>query len=131
MTESGAERPARTAAEWTIFGLSSAIILAVVGLLVAQWPTGAATPPTFRATQGDVREIDGRYHVPVGVENVGAQAAAGVTVKAELRLGGEVTQAEQTLDFLASDEKGTVTFVFDRDPRRGQLSVAVSAFREP
>ncbi len=122
-------RVSRSGAEWALFALSSAVILAVVALLVAQW--AASGPPAFRATPGAVRHLQGRYQVPVTVENVGKDPAAAVTVTAELELAGEVTEAEQTLDFLAPDEEATVTFVFDRDPRSGQLSVSVSGFREP
>ncbi len=112
-----------------MFALSSAVILAVVALLVAQW--AASGPSAFRATPKAVRHLQGRYQLPVTVENVGEDPAAAVTVTAELELAGEVTEAEQTLDFLAPDEEATVTFVFDRDPRSGQLSVSVSGFREP
>ncbi len=120
----------RTRAEWALFGVSSAVILAVVTLLVAQWAVAASGPPAFRAIAEPMRQVNGQYQVPVTVENIGNEAAAGVIVTGKLRLRGQETAAEQTLDFLSPDQKATVTFAFDRDPRSGELSVSVTGFRE-
>lgn len=127
----GPRRPQRTAAEWVVFAVSALLILAVTAVLVADWALGPSHPPTFRTTVKTVRPREGAYQVPVEVENVGNQAAADVRVDGELETGVEVSEAQETIDFLAPGEKTTVTFVFNRDPGKGRLSVSVNAFREP
>lgn len=114
-----------------MFGVSAVLILAVVAVLVMEWAAGRSTPPTFRTAAKTVRSLDGKYQVPVEVVNVGSQAAAGVRVRAELHLEAEVVEAEEVLDFVAPGEQTRVTFVFDRDPGKGRLSVSVRAFKEP
>ncbi len=125
----GPPRPTR--AEWAVFSVSALAIVAVVAVLVLDWATGSSLPPAFRSTPGAVRETEGAFHLPVAVENVGSEAAADVYVNAELKLGGEVVTAEETIKFLAPREVTTVTFVFNRDPRQGEVSVSVTAFRNP
>lgn len=132
-SDAGGERRGRrrTAAEWTIFALAALLILAVVGLLLADWVAGSSKPPVFETTVEDVRRRADGYHVSVEVENVGDQAAAGVHLGAELEVGGEVLDAEETIDFLPPGGDARATFVFGRDPRQGRFSVSVVAFREP
>ncbi len=131
MTDARGRPPQPTTAEWAVFAVSALAILGVLGALVAEWAIGPSDPPTFRTEITGVRPVLGRFHVPVEVENSGSRAAADVHVRAELTLGAEVVQAEETVDFLAPGERTTLTFVFGPDPRQGRLSVAVDAFREP
>ncbi len=114
-----------------MFAISTLLILGLVAALVVEWTARPPTPAMFRTTVETIRRADGEYQVPVRVENTGSQTAAGVQVGAELELDGEVTGIEEMLDFMAPAERATVTFVFDRDPRRGRLSVSVRAFKEP
>lgn len=114
-----------------MFAISMLFIVALVGVLVVEWAARPSTPPTFRTRVETVHLVDGTFHVPVTVENIGSQAAAGVQVGAELDLGIGTLNAEEVLDFLAPGESTTVTFVFARDPRQGNLSVSVRAFEEP
>ncbi len=127
----GQRRLQRTTAEWVVFTVSALLILAVTAVLIADWALGPSDPPRFRITVNSVRHREGGYQVPVEVENVGNQAAAEVQVGAELQSGAGVSEAEVTIDFVAPKEKTTVTLVFDRDPRKGRLSVSVNSFREP
>ncbi len=130
-TEGEDHRTHRTGAEWTMFAVSAAFIAALVGALAVDWAAGPARPAAFRTRVEAVRPVDAKFQVPVRVENIGSQTAAGVRVGAELELGGEVVDIDEMLDFVAPGESTTLTFVFDRDPRRGRLSVSVRAFKEP
>ncbi len=127
----GQRRPQKTAAEWTVFGVAATLILAVGAILVADWALSPSNPPIFHTQVKAVRLLEGNYHVPVIVENIGNQAAREVHVTAELKTDAEAAKAEETIDFLASDEETTVTFIFTSDPRQGDLSISVIAFREP
>ncbi len=129
--EGNPQRRQRTAAEWAVFAVAALVIVLVAGVLVVGWAAGSSDPPRFRTQMKTVRALEGGYQVPVEVQNVGDQAAANVKVSAELQAGAKTRKTEETIDFLAPAEKTMVTFVFDRDPTKGHLSVSVSAFREP
>jgi uncharacterized protein (TIGR02588 family) len=119
----------------TVVGLSLVSVAAVLLILqriTLTTPLPVATrPATFRTQVKPVHPLDGRYRVPADVENVGNQAAADVLVTAELKIANEVIQADETIPFLAPGENTTVTFVFAGDPRKGNFSISVSAYREP
>ncbi len=123
--------PRPTGAEWVVFSVSAVAIVAVVAVLLFDWATRSSSPPTFRLTPGAVRAAEGAFHVPVDVENIGSRAAADVYINAELKMRGEMVTAEETIKFLAPGETTGVTFVFELDPRQGELSVSVTAFRDP
>ena len=121
----------RSLPEWVTFAVASALVVALVAVLAAQLagPTEPARP-TARVA-GTPTEHRGAFHVPVEIINRGDRTAASVQVVAELTAGGDVSESEQIVDFLAGGERTTVVFVFLRDPSDGELEVAVRAFAEP
>jgi uncharacterized protein (TIGR02588 family) len=128
---SKAERPPRTTAEWVTFAVSVGILLVVVGLIATQ-ATGSDRPALPRvAKTGPVEHRGDRFLVPVEIRNDGGATAEAVQVTAELTVGDEVVEADQTVEFLAQEEKAEVVFVFDRDPAAGQLDVRVTGFTVP
>jgi uncharacterized protein (TIGR02588 family) len=124
-------RAGRNAAEWATFTVCSAIVLVVVGLLVSQlFGTEEPAAPVARQ-QGEIRRSAGHFFVPVDVINEGDVTAAEVQVVAELTIDGEVTDAEQRVDFLAGSETATLVFAFEDDPHDGELVVSVRGYSEP
>lgn len=120
----------RTSAEWTTFAVSVAILLVVAGAIVAEAlrsNTDARPVATVTATE----RIGDDFHVRVTVENDGDKAAANVQVVASLEIGGETTEGDQTVDFLAGNDVEELVFVFADDPDDGEFTLAVSAFTVP
>jgi uncharacterized protein (TIGR02588 family) len=125
------DRDRRTAAEWFTLVSSCVVLGMVVVLIVAQW-RGSEHPAAPVAIVADpVRELDDRYYVDVMVTNHGDDTAANVQVNASLEVEGSTTEGDQTVDFLAGNEEVRLTFVFDDDPRRGELTIAVTGFADP
>jgi uncharacterized protein (TIGR02588 family) len=124
------EERGRTTPEWVTFAVSSALLLVVVVLLAVQVP-GDDSPPAPVATVAQVREVDGRFHVDVVLENTGDATAMNAQVTAELDVGGRRTTGDQTVDFLAGGEEEDLVFVFDDDPAGGALTVAVTGYARP
>jgi uncharacterized protein (TIGR02588 family) len=120
----------RSAAEWTTFAVSCLILLAVVAVIGVQM-FETPSPPAPVATAGEVHLVSGRHHVEVTVTNEGDETAANVQISAELVVDGEATTADQTVDFLAGSETVDLVFVFDDDPRAGELAVTVGGFALP
>jgi uncharacterized protein (TIGR02588 family) len=121
----------RLTAEWVTFGISAAVVLVVVGLLVAQL-FGTEDPAAPVARQhGEVRQSAGWFFVPVDVTNEGDLTAADVQVVVELTVGEEVIDGEQVVDFLGGSETERLIFSFDTDPSEGELTVRVASYAQP
>lgn len=120
----------RTTAEWVTFAASSAVLLVVVALIALQM-LGTDDPPAPVATTKSIREVAGAFHVDVSVRNDGDDTAANVQISADLTVGGNVSTGDQTIDFLAGAEVADIVFVFDDDPREGELVVVVTGYAAP
>lgn len=127
------QQPKRSPAEWVTFSIASLILIGVAGLVVYKWMTKQNQPPIVSVTQTEaVRQVQGQFYVPFEVTNTGGETAESVQVVAELRLKGEVeATGEQQIDFLSSGETEEGAFVFDRDPRSGELSLRVASYKQP
>jgi len=124
-------RKGRTAPEWITFAVSCTVLAIVAGALVVQL-TETRTPPAPAATvSGSARQVGDAYFVDVSVRNDGHETAANVQVTAQLTVGDETTDADQTIDFLAGQESHELVFAFDQDPADGDLQVAVVSFAVP
>ena len=127
------DKPPRSPAEWTSFGIALLILATIVGLVVYQWLTQKNQPPILSvSTSSEMRQVPGQFYVPFEVKNIGGETAESVQVIAELRIDGEVEESgEQQIDFLASGETEEGAFVFSRDPRQGELSMRVASYKLP
>ncbi len=124
------ERDPRTAAEWTTLATASIVLAVLVGLIAAQL-TSPRDPAAPVAELDGQHEEHGFHHVDVVVTNHGDETAANVQVTAELTIDGEVTEADQMIDFLAGGEEEELVFIFEDDPADGELRVSVSGFGVP
>ena len=120
----------RTVAEWVTFGVSCAILAAVLALIATQL-SNSDDPAAPVAAVDAVRSLDGRHYVDVLVTNQGDDPAANIQVNAALVIDASTTQGDQTIDFLAADEEVQLTFVFNDDPALGELTIAVTGFTDP
>ena len=124
------KRPARTSAEWTTFAISVVILLAVVAAILVEAVQHQADAQPV-AVVGETRRIGEQYQVEVTVENKGDKAASEVQVVVSLVVGGETTDADQVVDFLAGGDSEELVFVFADNPDDGELSVEVAGFTVP
>lgn len=125
------EREKRTSAEWVTFAVACAIVAGLVGLIGVELRRGDDPPALAARRSGPVREVEGKFNVPVEVRNDGQLTAANVQVTASLTVDGAVAESDQVIDFLAGGETETVVFVFTDDPDSGQLEVEVASYAEP
>lgn len=118
----------RNFAEWVTFAVASAIVLLVVGLILAEIPGTESPPsPTAKVTGAAERRGD-QFVVPVEVTNEGDATAENVQVTASLEVGGDKLEADQIVDFLAGGESTELEWVFDQDPKSGTLEVRVTGY---
>lgn len=131
MSSKKPEREKRTPAEWVTLAVSSMILAVVLGAIAIQVPGSDELPAPTARVDGEPRQVDGRWFVPVEVGNDGDLTAENVQVSAELVVGAETFEAEQTVDFLSGGATQKLEFVFDEDPGAGELTVEVSGYRDP
>lgn len=123
----------RTSAEWVTFGIASAILTAIVGLVFYSWVTQRDQPPVLSiAPSATIRQEQGQFYVPFTLSNTGGETAESVQVLAELRINGKVEETgEQQVDFLAGGETEEGAFIFTQNPQQGQLVLRVASYKLP
>ncbi len=123
---------APSGAERITLAISSALVLAVVGLLIYLQATGGDEPPVFAASPllAGLRHADDAWYLPIAVANRGDQLAEQVLVRAELTAGaGPAHTAEFTIEMLPGGESAEGVAVFPADPLSGELAVQVASYR--
>lgn len=123
----------RPVAEWVSFGFAAVILIFVAGLVFYLWWSFPSTPPVVTVVQtGVVRRVGTQFYVPFTITNSGGLTAESVTVRAELNAGGEVVvESEQEFTFLSGGETEQGEFVFEHDPRAGELRLYIGGYRLP
>ena len=123
----------RSLAEWVTFWLSTLVLVGLVSLILYDWQVNQNHPPAFEVTVSDaIRITDGSYYVPFAITNTGGRIANGVQVTAELHLPDQEEETgEQQIDFLSGHETKAGSFVFNHNPKQGDLTVRVASYRLP
>jgi uncharacterized protein (TIGR02588 family) len=131
--ENQSKRPPRSQAEWVTFSIASLILGAIASLVLYSWATEQRRPPTLDIqTSQDIRESNGQFYVPFRLTNVGGETAESVQIVAELRVKGRVTASgDQQIDFLSQGEQQEGAFVFQQDPRQGEVVIRVASYQLP
>ncbi|MCP6758047.1 MAG: TIGR02588 family protein [Fischerella sp. CENA71] len=127
------EQPKRSTAEWVTLSIASFILAVIVSLVIYIWINEKNQPPVLSVSNKQkIWEADGQFYVPFEIVNTGGETAESVQLIAELEIQGKVTQTgEQQIDFLSRGEKEEGAFVFNQDPRKGQLTIRVGSYKSP
>lgn len=124
----------RSIAEWTSFGIATAILAAIVGLVGWLWLNESRQqPPEITVERsGQVRASSDQFYVPFSVTNSGGGTAESVQVMGELVVNGEVKESgEQQIDFLSGGETEEGAFVFSENPQSGEIVLRVASYKLP
>jgi uncharacterized protein (TIGR02588 family) len=121
----------RTAAQWTTLLVSSLLLLLVVAILVRDTVQDRTPAAPVAEVDGSPRRSGDRWIVDVVVTNEGDDTAANTQVAASLEVGGEVSEADQVINFLAGGAEEHLSFAFADDPADGELTIEVRSFAEP
>lgn len=116
--------------EWTVFGISVAIIAAVGGLLLRQHFTAGQRPPHIVLTVGLPVPSSEGYSVPIHVRNEGDTSAEDVQIAVAWR-SAEAEEVDLTIPYIPhrSSRRGWV--MFSGDPGTARLEARVLGYREP
>ena len=122
----------KNALEWTVFGISAAILLAVTAFLVIDAVRGSTDEPDIEITTGNVTARGDHFAVPVIITNRGGQTAEGLRVEIALMKDGEdVEVAEVTFAFVPRASHREAWALFRNDPRGFTLQARAIGFEKP
>ena len=129
--QSESQQRGKNALEWVVFGMSSALVVAMIGVLILTAIRWEGRPPELAATLGEPELKDGAVTVVVEVINRGDIAASDVEIVAVRSAGGEEQSASVVLDFVPRHgiRRGQVSFPDVTEA--GSFKVAGIGFAEP
>jgi uncharacterized protein (TIGR02588 family) len=122
------KRPHKNGLEWSVFFLSAALVLAILGYLVFAAVQNRDSPPDLQITTGTPRS----HRVPVTVRNEGDSTAESVRIEVLLMRGSEeVERAELDLPFVPHRSKREGWVEFRHDPRCCAVVTRAVGFTSP
>lgn len=122
------KRPHKNGLEWSVFFLSAALVLAILGYLVYAATQNRDSPPDLRITTGAPQS----HRVPVTVRNHGDSTAESVRIEVLLLRGEEeVERAELDLPFVPHQSKREGWVEFRHDPRRCTIATRALSYETP
>ncbi|GAA5125753.1 hypothetical protein JIN84_14620 [Luteolibacter yonseiensis] len=131
MRKSTPENPTKNLLEWTVFGISSGLVLVTLTLLTLAAFGVEEGPAEMRAETGTPVSKDGWIRIPVTVKNNGERVAANVEVKVCLGHGEGKREAGFTIDFVprGGSRAGAVSFRETGEP--AVVECEVIGYEEP
>ncbi|HEY1119942.1 MAG TPA: hypothetical protein VGE67_00015 [Haloferula sp.] len=128
---STAQGRGKNALEWVVFGMSSALVVAMIAVLVVTAIRWEGRPPELVAKLGEPELKDHIVTVAVEVTNHGDIAASDVEIEVTRSTGGEEQSASVVLDFVPrhGTRRGQVSFPAPSEA--GAFKVAGIGFAEP
>jgi uncharacterized protein (TIGR02588 family) len=126
------ERLPRSRAEWVTFGVSVAIISALIAVLLIESQNNVAASPRVSLEKISSGE-GGSVNVEVTARNYGDRAATNVEIVVVATTKSGDQQGTQTIPFLAGHEAKDIQFIFltdSEDPEldRSDISLRVSSY---
>ncbi len=131
MRKSTPENPTKNLLEWTVFGISTVLVLAALAFLTIASVRVDDGPAEMRAVAGSPVSKDGWLRIPVTVRNHGQSVAANVEVRVTLGSGEAKREAGFTVDFVprGGSRTGAVSFRDVGGPL--ELECEVLGYEEP
>lgn len=118
--------------EWLILGVSTLLVIGVVGFLLVSGLTNSG-PAVIRASASMDEAIegpDGGWLVPLQVRNEGGSAAVAIVVEGTATVDGAEETSELAVDILAGGSVAELVLGFSGRPE-GEVTVRVVGFETP
>ncbi|HEX8177678.1 MAG TPA: hypothetical protein VF543_21495 [Pyrinomonadaceae bacterium] len=119
----------RTSAEWVSLIISTLLLAAVVGMVLALWFNSSNAPARFRVERGTPRNEAGQFYLPIKVTNEGDTTGAQVTIEGKLKVNEKDETASTTFDFIPARSTAEGILIFVAEP--GSAEVRVVSYQQP
>ena len=117
--------------EWSVFGVSAVLIVAVIAFLAYESATIGNAPPEIHLQVGAPEQRSGHFAVPIEATNKGDHTAEGVHIEVTLRSGGKEERGDFEIQFLPRRGSREAWVTFKSDPRNGTLEARVLGYEKP
>ena len=117
--------------EWTVFGISLAVIIATAAVLIHAHATSGVQPPVIVVTVGETRPQAGGFAVALDVANQGDHTAQAVVIEVVVAGAGSTERNEIELAFVPHGSRRRAWVVFSSDPRGAVVKARVVGYEEP
>ncbi|CAN5425880.1 hypothetical protein BH18VER1_BH18VER1_20910 [soil metagenome] len=125
------KKPRKNSLECSVFAVSAALILGIIGFLGYESATIGDRPPAIEVEIGKVVAQSSHFAVPITVRNKGDQTAEGVQIELLLRGGGGEERGQVEVQFLPRRGTRNAWVTFKSDPRSGTLEARVLGYEQP
>ena len=125
-------RGPRRPAEWLTFGVSAALLLGLAGHLIwrSTEPVDDVAFAQVVLHREEVREHDGRFALPIEVENPSRRALRDVLIRVRRPGPGDTRESVDVLvDYLGQRSSQTIYVYSSADPRVGAVDAEAIAYR--
>jgi uncharacterized protein (TIGR02588 family) len=119
--------------EWIVAGISTLIVLTMIGFLVRHLIVDGKTPPDVHVhVVGEVLQASNGFVIEFEARNTGEKTAAAVDIEGALFDGTEeVERSHVTIDYVPEKGRRSGALQFRNDPRRYRLELRASGFMVP
>ena len=117
--------------EWSVFGVSAALLTIVIGFLIYESAAIGNAPPDIQVQVGIPEQRSGYFAVPITATNKGDHTAEGVHIEVVLRSGGKEETGDFEIQFLPRRGSREAWVTFKSDPRAGTLEARVLGYEKP
>jgi uncharacterized protein (TIGR02588 family) len=118
--------------EWVVAGVSTLLVLGVIGFMGHEALSAPSTPPLIDVRVDTVIAVSGGYLVEFRASNSGQSTASGVTIEGELKADtGTVEKSEVTIDYVPSQAHRKGGLYFSKDPAKYKLEIRPKGYDRP
>lgn len=118
--------------EWVLAGISTLLVLAVIGFMGYQALVQPDTSPNISIQQDEIRPVASGYLVQFRARNTGHTTAQSLTVEGELRSDtGKIETSQATLDYVPASATRKGGLFFRNDPTRYHLELRPKGYDVP
>ena len=118
--------------EWIVGAIGAGAFLVLVGAAIWSAATSTNAPPAIAIRIERIIETPRGYAVEIEATNEGDITAAGLTFKATLTRNGAIVEEHALeFDYLARHSARRGGFLFEDDPRLGELKVSADGYTDP
>jgi len=115
--------------EWTVFGISVALIATVAGLLLHEHFTSGDRPADLVIVVGQVEASGQGFAVPLDLRNNGDSSAEDVQISVTLQ-SVPPEQSDVTIPYVPYRSVRRAWVIFSREPGTARLDARVIGYRE-
>jgi uncharacterized protein (TIGR02588 family) len=118
--------------EWVAGIISAVLVIGMIAWVGYEAWVQENQPPSFRVEITGKGPVTDGYRIEFDIANLAARTAATVTVRGEIRDGGQkVENADVVIDYVPAQSKSSGALIFSDDPGARELRIRAVGYSDP